>query len=127
MTTTVKELKKDFNGSVLKIGDTVVYVAVGGKKLMEGKIVKLNPKQATIETHETYTDYSGKKKTAVSTPSRYYALIVKMPTEKHDDLAIFPSSTNLNGVQFPKTSEFKSSIDVDDPNQPWNWRSEHTR
>jgi hypothetical protein len=74
---TVKEVKKDFLGNTLNVGDSVVFVAVGGRELAKGKIYKLNPKQATIEYIQKYTSYNGKVSTSVSTPSRPYALIVK--------------------------------------------------
>lgn len=43
------ERKVDFLGNELNVGDEVIFMNIGYRTLMIGKIVKMNPKKATID------------------------------------------------------------------------------
>ena len=47
----IEEQKVDFLGKVLSVGDTVVFMQIGYRNFLKGKIVKMSNKKATIE-HE---------------------------------------------------------------------------
>ena len=47
----MSEIKKDYVGNVLNIGDTVVFMQIGYRGLMKGEIVYMSAKKAKL-THE---------------------------------------------------------------------------
>lgn len=65
-----KVIYKDFMGQELAIGDTIAFIPNHYRELTRGKIVKLNPKKATIE-------YNCRFGTGVDKTYREYSAIVK--------------------------------------------------
>ena len=48
-------MAKDFLGKELEVGDHVVFVQLGYRNLMKGKVLKLTPKMVYVKHKETNT------------------------------------------------------------------------
>ncbi len=51
----MSKIKKDYIGNTLKIGDTVVFMQIGYRGLMKGKIISMSDQKAKITHAATNT------------------------------------------------------------------------